>query len=107
MTESIGYIGEIAKQSSEKRPVTVDYEDRLPTAVTVSSCAVAAYLLPGGTSDNSVISGTAASVDGDGLTASIYVRAGTSGRRYKVTFTATLSDTSVFEDDVLLIVEDV
>ena len=98
--ERAGYIAEIAKQPGEKRPFTVTYENRMPAGATVSSCAVSAVDLAVSATDNSVISGTTATVTT--TTASIFVQAGTAYRSYEITFTATLSDTTVLIDNVLM-----
>jgi hypothetical protein len=102
--EKIRYIAQLEKQSSEKRPFTVTYTDRMPSGATLSSCTVAAYNLVSGTLASSVVSSMTATIDGD--TASVFLQAGTDSVRYKITFTATLSDGSIFEDDVLMAVKD-
>lgn len=104
MAESeIEYLAEIVKQTAEKFPYTITYTGRLPDGATVASCAVAGLNLYSNATDNSVISNTVATVTT--TTASVFVQAGTSDIRYKVTYTATLSDGSILEDDILLIVK--
>lgn len=105
MSEETVYIEEFSKQTSERRSVTVTWENRIPTGVTISSCAVAAFILPAQTADNSVISNTTATVTS--YTASVYAVGGTNGTRYRISFTATLSDTQILKEDVLMIVENV
>lgn len=90
---------EFSKQPAERFPVTIDLTNRLPTAITISSCTVAAIDLTtlGDATSTVLLSGTA-TVSGGKVTG--VVRAGTSGRTYKVTFTATLSDSSILEEDI-------
>lgn len=57
-----------------------------------------------GTVDNSVIDALAAVITG--TQAKVRVKAGASGTTYKLTFVLTLSDGSVLEEDVLMVVTD-
>lgn len=88
--------------AAERVPKSIDYADRMPSGATLSSCTVSAVILPAGTADNSVISSTTATVSG--TAASVFVRAGVAGFRYAIRFTATLSDTTVLPDELLMIV---
>lgn len=103
--ERIRYIGEIVKQVAERRSLTVDFTGRMPTGATLSSCAVSAKILPAGTTDNTVISGTTATISG--ATATVYALGGVDSFRYRITFTATLSDTSVLVEDILMLVDNI
>lgn len=103
--EMVEYIQEVPKTVSEKRLQSVTYTGRVPSGATISSCAVAGYDINKQAVDNTVISGTTATLSGGNLIASIFLQAGTAGKRYRVTFTATLSDGSILPDHVLLIVQ--
>lgn len=105
MAERVAYIGEISKQVSERRALTVDWTDRIPDGVTLSSCAIAAYVLPAATSDNSILSSTTGTIDGN--TASVFLISGTNNTRYRVSFTATLSDSQQLKEDVMLYVKNI
>jgi hypothetical protein len=57
-----------------------------------------------GAVDNSVIDALAAVIAG--TQAKVRVKAGASGSMYKLTFVLTLSDGSVLEEDILMVVQD-
>ncbi len=102
--ESVRYIATVVKPSAEKRAFTVDFTDRMPTSATLSSCAVSGVKLSTAATDNTVVSSTTATIDGAG--ASVFIQAGTAGQKYRITFTATLSDGSILPEYVLLIIDD-
>lgn len=88
------------KQPGESYPIAIEYENKLPSGTTLSSGAVSARLLPALTLDNSVLASTTATLDSTRL--KVKVQAGTDGNNYKITFLATLSDSSVLEDDITM-----
>lgn len=81
---------EITKHSTEIRTRSVDFDEKVPTGVTISSATIAAVELPTLTDRAStVLQSTTGTVSG--TTVSFIAKAGTSGTRYKITVTATLS----------------
>ena len=101
-------IGHFAKQPAESYSIDVDYTGRLPTGTLVLSGTVGAV----DTADDSDVSGTvlastSATIINAGLGAQVGVLAGTSGKRYKITFTATLDSGDMLEDDITMTVHDI
>ncbi len=92
------------KQPGENFPFAVDFAGLLPTGTTISSVAVSAKNLTTNAVDNSVIDNAVGGVSGTSAVAR--VKAGTDGVTYKITFSVTLSDGSVLEEDVLMVVAD-
>lgn len=88
------------KQPSETYPIAIDYTNRLPEGLTLSSGTVAALNVQTNLTDNTVLSSTTGTVSGSKLRAK--VQAGVNGSDYKITFTATLSDSSILEDDITM-----
>lgn len=90
----------IRKQSAEKYPILVDFTNKLPTGATISSATSAAYDLV----DNSDVSATL--INGTTKTdtsVTVKLQAGITNHKYKITVTATLSDSfSVLEEDFYL-----
>lgn len=89
------------KQPAEKRTIAIEYLNELASGVTVSSGTVAAIDL----TDNSdvsatVLTSTTATISG--TQARVQTRAGTNAKNYKITFTTTLSNTDIWEDDVIM-----
>ena len=102
--EKTEYIQQLEKQSTERRLISIDYSDVLGGA-TLSSVAVTGVNLASGATDNSIVHSTTATIVGD--TSTVYAKSGTSGQKYRITFTATLSDAQVFKDDILMTVKDI
>lgn len=90
----------IRKQSNEKYPVLVDFTNNLPSTTTISSATSAAYDLK----DNSNVSATLINATTNTTTGvTVKLQAGTTSKKYKITVTATLSDSfSVLEEDFYL-----
>ena len=95
---------EITKQPGENYPFSVDYTGQLPTGATLSSAAVTVIQIDTGTNVTATLlaSGTATI---SGNQAIVRLQSGTNGQAYRITFLATLSDTSILEDDVILRVQ--
>lgn len=95
-------------EPSEKQGVGIDYSvtGSLPTSATVSSGTVAAINLADGTDASSILSSTTATTTTS--TTAIYVTAPASsnGNRYSITFTTTISDGSIFKEDIYLTIRD-
>lgn len=94
--------GELKKISGETITQLIDYSDRLPSGVSVSSATASAVRLNDGAVDGTVlgtVSNTASSV-------SFVATAGTDGLDYLVTVSATLSNSDVLKDLVLMSVRD-
>ena len=93
---------------SEKIPVTLDYSiaNTLPSGVTVSSGTVAAWDLSDNSSADSILSSATATTTT--TSTKIYVTAPSTsgGKRYKVRFTTTCSDTTKLIEDVEVRVQD-
>lgn len=98
--EKVEYLYTVFKTSAEKRPFAIDFSDRLPTGAALSSCAVAAYKVFDESADNSVISNSTATISGN--VATIFLQAGTAGQRYRIVYSATLDDSSILVEHVLL-----
>jgi hypothetical protein len=105
LTEPVNYeqkvemLQSFIKQPAEILPVTIDFTTRLPSGATISSATLSAIDL----SDNSSVSATiwvstTGSVSGAKVTGK--ARNGTTEKIYKLTFTLTLSDGSVLEEDL-------
>lgn len=104
MAEETDYIDEITMQSTERRPYTVNYAGRLPSGVTISSCAVSAVNLYTGQTDNSILSSTSASTTT--TTASVGLRSVANNTRYAVSFLATTTDANFIPKDDILVIGD-
>lgn len=105
--EETKYIAEFIMQSAERRPLTVDFSDRMPSGATISSCAVTCVNIYSATTDNAKISSTTATLGGSDTTASVFMISPVDGQRYRVSFTATLSDTSILKEDLLITCKDI
>lgn len=88
------------KQPAEKRTIAVEYLNELPSGVTVVSGTVAAVDGNGVDVASTVLTSTTATISG--TQARAQVKAGTSGVDYKITFLTTLSNTDIWEDDILM-----
>jgi len=91
------------KQPSEKHTLTVDYTNRLPDSVTLSMASMTALnLRTRADATSNIVTGTSMTVDADGLTASGQVKNGVAGERFKLTVSALLSNTDVYQDEIIL-----
>lgn len=91
------------KQPSEKQTRAMNYTARLPQgAATLSSATVAAYDDAGTNVSATILVSTTCTLSADSLSALFRVQAGTDGEDYKITVTATLNNTDILEDDVLM-----
>lgn len=88
------------KQPAEAYPIAIDYTNRLPSGLTLASGTVSGTNLATGSADNSVLSSTTATLDGNKL--KVKIQAGAHGTDYKITFLAALSDSSVLEDEIIM-----
>lgn len=93
-----------SKQPSENYVIALDISERLPSGASIISSTVSAANYIAGIMDNSVIDTLLAVIVG--TQAKVRVKAGSTGTTYKITFTLTLSDGSVLEEDVLMVVKD-
>lgn len=90
-----------SKQPSEKYKIAIEWNGKLPSGGTLSSCDVSAV----DNSDQSDATGTVlVSPTGEisGTQSRAVVQAGTDGKTYKITFLVTLTDGSILEEDVLM-----
>lgn len=92
------------KQPGENFPFAVEFSGRLPAGLSLASGTVAAVVYSTGVTDNSVLNSLSATIVETQAIAR--VKAGTDGATYKITFTVTLSDGSILEEDVLMNVKD-
>lgn len=95
-------------QPNEKQPISIDYSvaDSLPSGATVSSGTVAAYEMPDNANANSILGSTTATTTTTSTKVFVTAPATSNGKKYKITFTTTLSDTSILIEDVELRIND-
>lgn len=95
-------------QPNEKQPIAIDYSvaGSLPASTTVSSGTVAAYEMPDNGNANSILSGTTATTTTTSTKIFVTAPATSNGKRYKITFTTTISDGSILIEDVELRIVD-
>ena len=103
----MSYSFSFEKQPSEKLSRYVDFAKDLASGEIISTADVTAIDL----SDNSpassiILDGSAQIQDGNKTSSKIVqkIKAGTDGKRYKITFKATTSDPHIFEADVVMTV---
>lgn len=104
--ERVEYLGPIEEPSASKRAVTLNYAAQLPSGVTISSCTVTALDMYANTSASILASSTATLTDSN-TKASVRVQNATAGKKYKLTFTAVLSDGQQWVDYVQYNVKDI
>jgi hypothetical protein len=90
----------IVKQPAEKYSISIDFTGRLPTAITVSSGTLSAINQTTMQEDTNVY--VSSSLSTTTTTASTTIQNGNDGTNYLLTFTVTLSDGSILQEDVLL-----
>lgn len=90
------------KQTSETYAITVDFTDVLATAENISVKSVIAYL---GAVDKTTDVITSSAIAGKTIV--IIVKAGTNRNAYKITTIITTSLANVFEEDILMEIEDI
>ena len=88
------------KQPDEVYPVTVDFTARLPSGVTIASAVGSVTNLISDEAENTRLVNTTLTTTS--TTATGKVTGGLVGVDYRVTFKATLSDSSVLEEDLLM-----
>lgn len=94
-------IHDFTKHSTEKITKEIDYTDRLPTGVLLSTVSAAAISLMNGAAAS--ILGTV-TISGDEIL--VPFQGGADGSDYLMTNQSTLSDGSVFTDSILVRVRD-
>ena len=94
------------KQSTETYIIAFEYFGKMPFRATLVSATVSAIDISDDSDASSIVlsSETATIVKAQ---ARVRVKAGTSGKSYKITSAATLSDGSVLEDEAIMEVENV
>jgi len=96
------------KQPAEIKKYQIDYSEWLATGETVTSVVTAVTLLnpaDGDVGEPTLTIGTTA-IDPGGTLYDYYVSLGTDGKRYKVTFQASTSDTQTVESEIEFKVRD-
>lgn len=96
--------GYFEKQSSEAYTIAIEFVGRLPSGASLSSGTVTAQNLSTGATDTTVLASTTATIAT--TQAKVKVQAGANQTSYKITFTLTLSDASILEEDVTMKVVD-
>ncbi len=86
------------KQPSETYTIAMDFVGRIPPTVTISSDSVTAVDEDGSDASATVISSSTSS----GTEVQAVVQAGSTGTDYRITISATLSNSEVLEEDVLM-----
>lgn len=97
------------KQPADNLIHSIDYSSWLPSGVTVSSCVVDSIeILNPAASDvgEPTLTISTPSVSG-GNVVTYYADVGTDGKKYKVTFQATMSDAQILESEIEFKVNDV
>jgi 23S rRNA pseudoU1915 N3-methylase RlmH len=95
----------MTKQSAERRTRSIDFADKIPATVTLSS-AVAVVTI---TATGEVVTGSLLATGTctiSGTNASFVVLGGSNGVDYKITVTATLSSSDILTADIMLRVKD-
>lgn len=93
------------KQSAERRTRAVDFSNKLANGVTITGATIAAVnLLTQENVASSILASTTGTVSGGNV--SFIALAGTNNTDYRVTVTATLSNSDILTADVMLRVRD-
>lgn len=88
-----------AKQPSEEYTIAVDFTGRLPTGTALSTGTVAAIDLADDSDVSATVLGsTTATISG--TLVKVLVKAGTDGKKYKITFLITLDSGEILEEDL-------
>lgn len=89
------------KQPADNLKYNIRYNQWLTTGVTVDSAVAAVVLLNPATGDvgEPTLTISSPTVIG-GITVEYFAAVGTDGKKYKVTFQATMSDTQVLESEI-------
>ena len=91
-------MADFLKQPSEEFTIAVDFSGDLDTGETLDSAVVTATDSAGTDVTSTIVASDAVS----GSTWAVRVRAGTAGQDYKITVTATTSDSQVYEHEVTM-----
>lgn len=97
-------IFQMTKQSAERRTRTIDFSAKVPASVTITGSAVACVEALGLTDKSSMLADTTGTRSGD--TISFTVLGGEHGKDYRITVTATLSNSDILTADLMLRVKD-
>ena len=102
-------IDRFKKQPNDNLKYTIDYSEWVPTAVTVSSVIASDIdtLNPASTDSGEPTLVISSPNVLDDVYATYFASAGTDGKRYKVTFQATMSDSQVLESEIEFKVNDI
>lgn len=93
------------KQPGESYVIAIEWQGRLPTGANLASGSVNATRYPDMVTDNSVLVSTIATISG--TQSMTKVRAGETGRDYRITFSMTLDTGDILEEDVLMQVREI
>jgi hypothetical protein len=95
----------MTKQSAERRTRSIDFADKIPATVTLSSATgVAVIASTGEVVTGSILASGTGTISG--TTASFVIMGGSNGVDYKITVTATLSSSDILTADIMLRVKD-
>ena len=93
----------LTKQPSENYPLALQYYGNLPVGTSLSSAALSAIdLLDDSDATNIVLASPTGTISGTQVL--FRVQGGATGKNYKITCLATLSDGSILEDEITLTV---
>jgi len=91
------------KQPNEKHTLTIDYTNRLPDGVTVSFASmIAMNMKTRSIVTSAMVTNSTMTIDSDGLLASAQVKNGSVGEKFKLTVSALLDNTDIYEDEIIL-----
>lgn len=96
-------LGYVRKQVAEKESISVDFTKRLSAGETISSVQVKAF--EGATDVSATIIEGIPSFSGAVVT--VRVKNGADGKRYDLQFLLTASSGNIYEEDVVLVVENI
>lgn len=98
--------GSFTKQPAETYKIAIEFADRLPFSATLASVVWSAIETSTGNSATAtVIEDVAGEISG--TQARVIVKAGTSGKAYKLTALVTLDDDSILEEDLIMAVVEI
>ena len=105
----MGHRFDLEKQPAEKLTIAVDFTEDLGSSETISGTEILALdLNDGSDASSTILEGSAQILDGDQTASRIAqkVKAGSNGKRYKITLRATTSASHIFEADVIMTIRE-
>ena len=91
------------KQPAETFSVALDFTGNLPSGTTLSSGTASAILISDSSdADSIILDSTTLTIDAGEDTATAKLKAGSAAGRYKVTYTLTLDNADILEEDIIV-----